>query len=66
MPLPTRQLRRPLEAGVSGIMHDPSDGGRKAISIEENILLSKRFVELSERYRAGIELEVGAIPSIKG
>ena len=57
---------RALEAGVSGIMYDPSDGGRRAITIEENIILSKKFVELAERYRASIELEVGVIPGMRG
>lgn len=57
---------RALEAGVSGIMYDPSDGGRRAVTIEENILLSKRFVELAAKYRASNELEVGVIPGMEG
>ena len=51
-----------LEAGVSGIMYDPSEGGKRIISIEENIDLSKPFVDLARRYRTGIELEAGTIP----
>lgn len=57
---------RALEAGVSGIMYDPSDGGRRAVTIEENILLSKRFVELAEKHKASTELEVGVIPGMDG
>lgn len=57
---------RALQAGVSGIMYDPSMGGRRAVSIEENISLSKRFVELAARYEASIELEVGVIPGMEG
>jgi len=60
------EAERALQAGVSGIMYDPSDGGRRPITIEENILLSRRFVELAKRYRASIELEVGAIPGMEG
>lgn len=55
-----------LLAGVSGIMYDASDGGRRALSIEENITLSKRFVDLAERYKASVELEVGVIPGMEG
>lgn len=57
---------RALQAGVSGIMYDPSKGGRRAVSIEENISLSKRFVELAARYEASVELEVGLIPGMEG
>jgi fructose/tagatose bisphosphate aldolase len=55
-----------LESGVSGLMYDPSDGGRRAVTIDENIQLSKRFVELAERYDASVELEVGVIPGMEG
>lgn len=57
---------RALQAGVSGIMYDPSIGGRRAVSIDENISLSKRFVELAARYEASVELEVGVIPGMEG
>jgi fructose/tagatose bisphosphate aldolase len=57
---------RALQSGVSGIMYDPSLGGRRAISIEENISLSTRFVELAARYEASVELEVGVIPGMEG
>ena len=58
--------KRALQAGVSGIMYDASEGGRQAISIEENILRSKRFVRLAEKYEASTELEVGVIPGMEG
>jgi fructose/tagatose bisphosphate aldolase len=58
--------KQALQAGVSGIMYDPSMGGRRAVSIEENISLSKRFVELAARYEASVELEVGVIPGMEG
>lgn len=57
---------RALQAGVSGIMYDPSEGGRQAISLEENIFRSKRFVSLAEKYEASTELEVGVIPGMEG
>ncbi len=57
---------RALQAGVSGIMYDPSQGGRQAVSIEENIALSTRFVALAAQYEASVELEVGVIPGMEG
>jgi len=57
---------RALQAGVSGVMYDASEGGRRAISIEENILRSQRFVRLAEKYGASTELEVGVIPGMEG
>ena len=55
-----------LESGVSGLMYDPSDGGRRAVTIDENVQLSKRFVELAAQYGASVELEVGVIPGMEG
>lgn len=57
---------RALQAGVSGIMYDPSHSGRRIISIEENIAYSRRFVDLAEKYEASVELEVGVVPGMDG
>ncbi len=57
---------RALQAGVSGIMYDPSLGGRQTVSIDENIALSTRFVALAAQYEASVELEVGVIPGMEG
>jgi fructose/tagatose bisphosphate aldolase len=61
-----KAAERALQAGVSGIMYDPSEGGRRAIPIKENILHSQRFVRLAEKYEASTELEVGVIPGMEG
>ncbi|RLI36662.1 hypothetical protein DRO66_05215 [Candidatus Bathyarchaeota archaeon] len=57
---------RALQSGVSGIMFDASMGGRRAVPIDENISLSKSFVELAARYEASVELEIGVIPGMEG
>ena len=54
-------IERSLEIGFTGIMYDGS-----LLPYEENLVNTKKAVAMAKNYNAGVEAELGAMPSREG